>query len=309
MRILGSSYERCFAFFGAIGFSVFFIGHEHALRFDVLFVLSRPMMRDRPIGVFDSGVGGLTVAHALMAALPDEQILYFGDTARLPYGTKSSATVSAYAAQITDFLLKRDVKMLVVACNTMAAVALAVIVGLSPVPVVDVLDAGARAAVLASERARIGVLATLTTVNSGAYDRAIHAHGPDVQVVSQACPLFAPLVEEGWLDHPVTELTAGEYLRPVLAQDVDTLVLGCTHYPLLRPLLARLVGPHVTLVDSAATTALRVKELLVAKDLCRLPSSVPPEHEYYVTDLPQRFRAVGALCLGRELPEVHLVRW
>ena len=266
------------------------------------------MDRDRPIGVFDSGIGGLTVAHALMTALPHERILYFGDTARLPYGTKSSATVAAYAAQITEFLLRRDVKMLVVACNTMAAVALPVIVGMSPVPVVDVLDAGARAAA-ASRSGRVGVLATLTTVNSGAYERAIHEYRPDFTVVSQACPLFAPLVEEGWLDHPVTELTAQEYLKPVVAQGVDTLVLGCTHYPLLKPLLARLVGPEMTLVDSAQTTAARVLDLLTSWDLHRAASCRLPEHEYFVTDLPQRFRAVGALCLGRALPDVHLVHW
>ena len=264
--------------------------------------------RDRPIGVFDSGIGGLTVAHALMAALPNERIVYFGDTARLPYGTKSQATVAGYAAQITDFLLKRDVKMLVVACNTMAAVALPVVTNLSPVPVVDVLDAGARAAAASSRSRRIGVLATLTTVSSGAYERAIGVHAPDARVVSQACPLFAPLVEEGWLDHPVTELTAREYLRPVLAQGVDTLVLGCTHYPLLKPLLARLAGPATMLVDSAETTALRVAELLTAQDL-RRETPGEPMHEYYVTDLPQRFQAVGALCLGRPLPEVHLVHW
>lgn len=244
-----------------------------------------------------------------MSALPDEQILYFGDTARLPYGTKSSATVAGYAAQITDFLLKRDVKMLVVACNTMAAVALPVITSLSPVPVVDVLDAGAYAAVQASRLGRIGVLATLTTVSSGAYERAIHAHNSEAAVISQACPLFAPLVEEGWLDHPVTELTAREYLGPVLDQAIDALVLGCTHYPLLKPLLARLVGSGVTLVDSAETTAGRVRELLISLDLCRRATSTPPLHEYYVTDVPQRFRAVGALCLGRALPDVHLVHW
>ena len=267
------------------------------------------MNRDRPIGVFDSGIGGLTVAHALMTALPDEQIVYFGDTARLPYGTKSSATVAGYAAQITEFLLKRDVKMLVVACNTMAAVALPVITGMSPVPVVDVLDAGARAAAQASRIGRVGVLATLTTIHSGAYEKAIHAYRPDFVVVSQACPLFAPLVEEGWLDHPVTELTAKEYLRPVLLEGVDTLVLGCTHYPLLKPLLRRLVGPQTSLVDSAQTTAARVEELLTTWDLRRSATLKPPEHEYYVTDLPQRFRAVGALCLGRPLPDVHLVHW
>ncbi len=267
------------------------------------------MTRERPIGVFDSGIGGLTVVHALMRALPNERIVYFGDTARLPYGTKSSATIAGYAAQITEFLLKRDVKMLVVACNTMAAVALPVVTGLSPVPVVDVLDAGARAAAGVSRVGRVGVLATLTTVSSGAYERALRIHAPELHVVAKACPLFVPLVEEGWLDHPVTELTAQEYLRPVLAQGVDTLVLGCTHYPLLKPLLTRLVSDTTVLVDSAETTAARVAAVLQAQDLCRPPGDMPPAHEYHVTDVPQRFRAVGALCLGGPLPDVHLVRW
>lgn len=267
------------------------------------------MNRDRPIGVFDSGIGGLTVVHALMAALPDEQIVYFGDTARLPYGVKSPATVAGYAVQITEFLLKRNVKMLVVACNTMAAVALDVVTRMSPVPVVNVLDAGARAAVGVSHNHRLGVLATLTTIHSGAYSRAISAYDPHVVIIPQACPLFAPLVEEGWMDHPVTELTAREYLSPVLAEGVDTLLLGCTHYPLLRPVLARLAGPAVALVDSAVTTAVEVTRLLDASDLRRMPSPVPPRHEFYVTDVPQRFRIIGERFLGCSLPHVDLVHW
>ncbi len=264
--------------------------------------------RNRPIGVFDSGIGGLTVARALMTALPHEDIVYFGDTARVPYGVKSSVTVAGYAAQITDFLLKRDVKMLVVACNTMAAVALNVIVDMSPVPVINVLDAGAAAAAQASRNGRIGVLATLTTVHSGAYIRALESYRQDLAIVSQACPLFVPLVEEGWVDHPVTALTAREYLTPILAAEVDTIVLGCTHYPLLRPVLGRLAGDEVTLIDSASTTAAQVSEMLHASGLaCTKPRT--PRHEFHVTDFPQRFRAVGELCLGRALPDVHLVHW
>ncbi|MHB1565686.1 MAG: glutamate racemase [Acidiferrobacter sp.] len=265
-------------------------------------------MRDQPIGVFDSGIGGLTVVRALMAALPDEQIVYFGDTARLPYGVKSPATIAGYAAQITEFLLARDVKMLVVACNTMAAVALDVITGMSPVPVVDVLDAGAAAAAGATRSRQVGVLATLTTISSGAYQRALAAYGADLSIFAQACPLFVPLVEEGWIDHPVTALTAREYLSPVLAAGVDTLVLGCTHYPLLKPLLARIAGPGVVLIDSASTTAARVAALLDRDDL-RRAAGRPPRHSYHVSDLPQRFRTVGTLCLGQPLPEVHLVPW
>ncbi len=264
--------------------------------------------RNRPIGVFDSGVGGLTVVRALMAALPHERIVYFGDTARVPYGVKSSATVAGYAAQITDFLLKCDVKMLVVACNTMAAVAMNVITDMSPVPVINVLDAGAAAAARATRNRRVGVLATLTTVHSGAYVRALESCRQDLTIVSQACPLFVPLVEEGWVDHPVTALTAREYLAPVLAAAVDTIVLGCTHYPLLRPVLGRLAGDQVTLIDSASTTAAEVDEVLRASDLACVEQRLA-HHEFHVTDFPQRFRAVGELCLGRALPDVHLVHW
>ncbi len=265
--------------------------------------------REHAIGVFDSGIGGLTVVRALHEALPDERIVYFGDTARLPYGTKSATTVAGYAAQITEFLLARDVKMLVVACNTMAAVALPVVTRLASVPVIDVLEAGARAAADRAGARRVAVLATHTTVSSGAYERAIRAQRADLTVISQACPLFAPLVEEGWVDHPVTELAAREYLRPVLAADVDAIVLGCTHYPLLSPLLARLVGPGVVLVDSARTTAARARAALAACDLLRAPGGAAPVHRYYVTDVPPRFREVAALCLGHPLPDVQLVPW
>ena len=195
-----------------------------------------------PIGVFDSGVGGLTVVRALMERLPFENIIYFGDTARVPYGVKSVETICRFACEITDFLLKSGVKILIVACNTMAAVAREVITGLSSVPVLNVIEAGASAAVSATRRKYIGVIGTPATINSNAYARAIHQLDPAVRIYSQACPLFVPLVEEGWLDHPVTRLTAMEYLKPVTCHKIDTLVLGCTHYPLLKPMLQELVG-------------------------------------------------------------------
>lgn len=183
--------------------------------------------RKLPIGVFDSGVGGLTVVRALMERLPFEDIVYFGDTARVPYGIKSIPTIEHFTGQITDFLLDRGVKMLVVACNTMAAVAAHVVKSRAgDIPVLDVIDAGAGAAVAASRSGTIGVIGTPTTVNSNAYARRMHAIDPDIRVFSQACPLFVPLVEEGWLEHEVTRLTAREYLKPVLAEEVDTLVLG-----------------------------------------------------------------------------------
>lgn len=261
-----------------------------------------------PIGVFDSGVGGLTVVRALMERLPFENILYFGDTARVPYGVKSVETIAHYTTQIAEFLLAKQVKVLIVACNTMAAVASQIVQDLSPVPVLDVIDAGALGAVAATEAKRIGVIGTPTTINSNAYSRAIHQYEPDVRIISQACPLFVPLVEEGWLDHQVTRLTAQEYLKPVLAEHVDTLVLGCTHYPLLKPLLQEVAGPGVSLVDSAEAMAERTAALLNDMHLAAPKQQVPGYH-FYVTDVPLRFQTIGERFLGRTLANVHVVKW
>jgi glutamate racemase len=267
-----------------------------------------PARADFPIGVFDSGVGGLTVVRALMQRLPQEGIIYFGDTARVPYGVKSVETIAHFSTQITEFLLEKQVKLLIVACNTMAAVASRAIRDLSPVPVLDVIDAGARNAVALTRNQRIGVIGTLTTINSGAYDRAIHALDPRITLQSQACPLFVPLVEEGWLDHPVTRLTAVEYLKPLLAAGIDTLVLGCTHYPLLRPLLQEVVGPDVVLVDSADTMASLAREQLAGAALANTGGR-PPDYRFYVTDVPQRFQQIGERFLGRTLEHVRVVQW
>lgn len=266
------------------------------------------MHPELPIGVFDSGVGGLTVVRALMEHLPREGILYFGDTARVPYGVKSAETITQYATQITDFLVARRVKLLIVACNTMAAVAVDAIRAHSPVPVLDVIEAGAAAAVAQTRRRRIGVIGTLATMDSGAYERAIRCLQPDAAIHSRACPLFVPLVEEGWLEHPVTRLTADEYLAPLLAAGIDTLVLGCTHYPLLQPLLQDVAGPSVQLVDSAHTTAQRALRLLTDMQLLN-PGITPPEHRYFVTDVPQRFQRIGGRFLDRPLEPLDIVRW
>ncbi|WP_332675064.1 glutamate racemase [Aromatoleum sp.] len=263
----------------------------------------------RPIGVFDSGIGGLTVVRALMERLPLERIVYFGDTARVPYGVKSVATIEHFTAQITDFLLQQDVKMLIVACNTMAAVAASIVrERAGDIPVLDVIEAGALAAVAQSRGGGIGVIGTPTTVNSNAYARRIHALDPGARVYSQACPLFVPLVEEGWLDHPVTRLTAQEYLKPVLAEEVDSLVLGCTHYPLLKPLLRDVAGPGVRLVDSAVTTA----ELAAAKlHALGIVNTCPHEamYRFVVTDVPLRFQTIGERFLGRSLGGVEKLDW
>ena len=261
-----------------------------------------------PIGVFDSGVGGLTVVRALMERLPFESIHYFGDTARVPYGVKSVQTISHYTTQIAEFLLEKRVKLLIIACNTMAAVAAQLVRDLSPTPVLDVIDAGAMSALAASRSKRIGVIGTPTTINSNAYARAIHGIDPEARLTSQACALFVPLVEEGWLDHPVTRLTAQEYLKPVLAENVDSLVLGCTHYPLLKPLLRDAVGPGVALVDSAEAMAEQTAALLAQRNLSN-PDRTPPDYHYWVTDVPLRFQTIGERFLGRSLANVHVVQW
>lgn len=262
----------------------------------------------RPIGVFDSGVGGLTVVRALMERLPFEEILYFGDTARVPYGIKSVETITGYARQITDFLLRQDVKLLIIACNTMAAVAYDVVAKLSPVPVLDVIDAGANAAVGATRSKSVGVIGTPATINSNAYARAIHDQDPEIRVFSRACPLLVPLVEEGWLDHPVTRLTVREYLKPVLAEGIDTLVLGCTHYPLLKPLLQGIAGSEIVLVDSALSMADITAHLLAETGLENSRRSAP-EYRFYVTDVPYRFQTIGEHFLGRTLSNVEIVQW
>jgi len=263
---------------------------------------------DNPIGVFDSGIGGLTVVRALMERLPFENIIYFGDTARVPYGVKSVETISSYARQITEFLVQQQVKVLIVACNTMSAVAFQVIEDMSPVPVLGVVDAGASRAVAETHNKCVGVIGTPATINSNAYARAISKHDPEIRIFSQSCPLFVPLVEEGWLDHQVTRLTAQEYLKPVVAQNIDTLVLGCTHYPLLKPLLQEILGDKIRLVDSARAIAEETGELLSGKDL-RIRQQKPPEYRYYVTDVPIRFQGIGERFLGRTLANVEVVKW
>jgi len=261
-----------------------------------------------PIGVFDSGVGGLTVVRALMERLPFEEILYFGDTARVPYGVKSTETITAYARQITEFLLQRNVKLLVIACNTMAAVARDAVVGLSAVPVLDVITAGAAQAAAATQAKAIGVIGTPATIRSEAYTRAIQGHDPAIRIVSQACPLFVPLVEEGWFDHPVTRLTAAEYLEPLLEERIDTLVLGCTQYPLLKPLLQDLTGPGIRLIDSAEAMAAIAAKLLAEAGM-ETPRRNAPGHRFFVTDVPHRFQAIGELILGKGLTRVEIVKW
>ena len=263
-------------------------------------------MNRRPIGVFDSGIGGLTVVRELLHQLPNESLIYFGDTARVPYGNKSPATVRRYAREILDFLVARDVKMVVVACNTASAHALEELKRVAAVPVEGVIDPGARAAVAASRSGRIGVIGTAGTIASGAYERAIHAHAGAAVVVAQACPLFVPLVEEGWLDHPATRLVAEAYLGGLAARDIDTLVLGCTHYPLLKPLLGDVLGPSITLIDSAEQTARAVAAALADSGL-HAPKTAEGGVHFVVSDAPETFKRVGKRFLGERVREIELV--
>ncbi|MBR7059729.1 MAG: glutamate racemase [Neisseriaceae bacterium] len=260
----------------------------------------------KAIGVFDSGVGGLTVVRALMERLPNENIVYFGDTARVPYGTKSRNTIEQFSEQIVRFLLEQNIKSLVIACNTIAAVAEHRVRRLTgAMPVFDVINAGADAAVAATSTGKIGVIATTTTVNSNAYARAIEARRADCHVFSQACPLLVPLIEEGWLDNEVTRLTVREYLSSFTSKHIDTLVLGCTHYPLIKPLLSdEICG--VTLVDSAITTAEAVANKLKNLDLLNEIQDIP-DYRFFVSDIPLRFRAIGESFLNRSLDQLEIV--
>jgi glutamate racemase len=259
-----------------------------------------------PIGVFDSGIGGLTVAAALMQALPAEPVVYLGDTARVPYGPKSPDTVVRYSRQIAAWLVEQGVKAIVVACNTATAHALDTLQQECRVPVIGVVLPGARAAVGASRNHRIGVIGTAGTINSRAYHRAIAHLDPRATVIGAACPLFVPLVEEGWLDHTATRLIAETYLSPLRTQDVDTLVLGCTHYPLLAPVVQDVIGRTVTLVDSAAETARATAEVLTQyKIRAPLSGDVSVIHRFVATDAPETFRRVGQQFIGPVLDRVE----
>jgi glutamate racemase len=255
----------------------------------------------RPIGVFDSGVGGLTVLRALHARLPRESTIYLGDTARVPYGTKSSAVVTRYSLKNAEFLVERDIKLLVVACNTATAAALPALEQSLSIPVVGVIAPGAHAAAaVAPPSGHVAVIGTPGTIKSGAYSHALRALRPDVEVLGRACPLFVPLAEEGWTSGEVPRLVAERYLGDLRGK-VDALVLGCTHYPLLKTVIAEVMGPGTTLVDSAEATAAEVAGVLARAGLLAPESSPAPHHGFYVTDVPERFVAVGAQFLGRPL--------
>jgi glutamate racemase len=264
------------------------------------------MADSRPIGVFDSGIGGLTVVRELLQRLPNESIVYFGDTARVPYGPKSPAAVARYSEEAAAFLLSRGVKMVVIACNTATAHAGERLRRRLEVPVVGVIEPGARAAVQATRTGRIGVIGTAGTIRSGAYDLAVRRMLDDARVYAQPCPLFVPLVEEGWRTHTASRIIAGDYLGPLREMDVDVLILGCTHYPLMRELIADCMGDAVQLVDSAAETAMEVERTLDAAGMRREGGS-PPSYTFAASDAPLRFRDVGRTFVGDVIREVEHV--
>ena len=258
-----------------------------------------------PVGVFDSGIGGLTVAHELIRQLPHESIIYFGDTARVPYGPKSPETVRRYSREIAGFLRDQGVKGIVIACNTATAHALGTLREEMDMPVIGVVEPGARAAVAATQKGHIGVIGTVGTIKSGAYERAIRALDPDVIVTPRACPLFVPLVEEGWTEHEAARLIAREYLEPMLAADIDTLVLGCTHYPLLKPLLREVLGPDVRLIDSAEETAAETARTLSGAHLAAGPRA-EPVYRFIASDDPLQFLQLGQRFLGDTMEGVEI---
>ncbi|MEA3364389.1 MAG: glutamate racemase [Candidatus Hydrogenedentes bacterium] len=258
------------------------------------------------IGIFDSGVGGLTVFARVAQRLPHESIIYLGDTARVPYGTKSGETVQRYAAACANVLVSRGIKMLVVACNTASAHALETLRKDLDVPVIGVIMPGAQAAVERTRNGRIGVIGTASTIGSKAYDDAILGLAPSARVFSKACPLFVPLAEEGWVDGAVPRQVARIYLEELLDNGVDTLVLGCTHYPLLRDILEETVGAQVSLVDSAEATSHAVAAMMDELCLSRDPNA-SLEYTYLVTDAPENFARVGERFLGHAISPVEWV--
>lgn len=260
----------------------------------------------KAIGIFDSGVGGLTVLKEIVKVLPQEDTIYFGDTARFPYGTKSPETVIRYSLEIASFLVKRDIKLLVVACNTASAVSLEALQAHLSIPIVGVIEPGARRAVSSTRSGKVGVIGTDGTIRSSAYAKAIKRLNPEVEVITRACPLFVPLAEEGWTDNEVARLTARTYLGGLREEGVDTLVLGCTHYPILKGIIAEVMGEGVRLVDSAEETARTVAEILRGKGALR-PSTERGNHHYFVTDVPAGFVRVGNRLLGGKLGDVYQV--
>lgn len=262
-------------------------------------------MKEKPIGIFDSGVGGLTVLKEISILLPNEKLLYLGDTARVPYGIRSSETVIRYSLECAEFLCRKGIKILVVACNTSSSVSLETLKEKLPVPVVGVIEPGVRAALKTTKNGRIGIIGTEATVQSKAYPEKIKSINPRTEVFSKACPLFVPLVEEGILEGPIVDLVIEKYLEEIKKAQIDTLILGCTHYPLLKKSIEKYMG-SIKLVDSAKEVALTVKEALLSKGLINDNKSEGLK-TFYVTDAPERFKRIGEIFLNYEINNIFKV--
>ncbi|MBI3399044.1 MAG: glutamate racemase [Deltaproteobacteria bacterium] len=261
----------------------------------------------RAIGIFDSGIGGLTVLKEILNAMPGEDTIYLGDTARVPYGTKSAETVMRYSFENAKFLLKFDIKLLVVACNTASAYCLPQLKKELPIPVVGVIEPGAKKAVEVTKAKRIGVIGTEGTIRSGAYFDAIKAIDLSIAVFTQPCPLFVPLVEEGWINNQIVRLTAQTYLQDIKGHWIDALILGYTHYPLLKGVISDIMGENVMLIDSGRETAAEVARCLMDRNILKTISSGQSSHQFFVTDSPERFKQVGSRFMGASFNTVELV--
>lgn len=261
-------------------------------------------MRNKPIGIFDSGIGGLTVLKEIANILPNEDIIYFGDTARVPYGTKSKETIVKFSIQDANFLTGFGIKAMVVACNTASSLSLDILKSRYDIPLIGVIEPGARKAASLTKKMKIAVIATRATVKSGIYEKEVKKFNPDINIFSVDCPLFVPLAEEGWLDGKITESVAKTYLAPVKKCGADILILGCTHYPLLRAVIQKVVGKAVKLVDSAKETAKEVKAVVEENGLAKR-SNERPEYSFYVSDEPALFKKIGEKFLGRPIEKIQ----
>jgi len=261
----------------------------------------------RPIGIFDSGIGGLTVVKAIRRMLPNENLIYFGDTARVPYGTKSASTVTRFSIENTAFLLKQGVKMAVIACNTSSSLSIDTLRGRFGLPIVGMIEPGARGALSATRNGRIGVIATPSTIKSGAYVKYLKCLDKNIKVFSASCPLFVPLVEEGWLDGKIVSDIAKRYLGPLRSKKIDTLILGCTHYPMLKGVIRAVMGRSVVLVDSGEEAAVTIKRILESSGSINNERS-KTEPKFYVSDDPEKFSEVGRRFLGGRLKHVKRIR-
>jgi glutamate racemase len=264
------------------------------------------MNRYSSIGVFDSGIGGLSVVKRISAYLPCEDIIYFGDTARVPYGTKSNETVIEYAKQDAQFLIKRNVKLIIVACNTVSSVAIDILRKTYKIPIIGMIEPGSAMAAQITKNKKIGVIGTNTTINNKAYSKELLKIDPTLEVYEKACPLFVPLAEEGWINHKATTLIAKEYLTELKEKGIDTLILGCTHYPLLADIIQKVMGNKVTLIDSGQAATKVVDNYLAGRGL-KTPINQEGRHEYYVSDLPEKFKNVAEMFLGKKINNIYKV--